>query len=52
MCVPVYKVGVLGGIAGPSGDIRLVKFMPKIKGPLYAPTTPLNAVKQSILHTH
>ena len=32
-CVPVYKEGVLGGIAGPSGDIRLVKFMSKIKDP-------------------
>jgi hypothetical protein len=52
MCVPVYKVGVLGGIAGPSGDIRLVKFMSKIKGPPERPTTPLNTVKQSKLHRH
>ena len=32
-CVPEYKVWVLGGIARPSGDIRLVKFMSKIKDP-------------------
>ncbi len=37
----IARGGALGGNTRPHGDIRLVKFMSKIKGPLYAPTTPL-----------